>query len=114
MESKLHRSFSFFSGGRSGRGGGWGCRGAEAVVSFQRRGQRAGSLRVVNPVFQRQVGQADEVAGIARDEGEAVGRRRAADKDIKIIDWPAAPPQGCFLVGEYFQRGRNRQHLRGK
>ena len=81
---------------------------------LKRRAQRAGDLRVVNPVFQRQVGQAGEVAGVARDEGEAVGRRRATDEDIKIIDWPAAPPQGCFLVGEYFQRGRNGQHLRGK
>ena len=86
----------------------WLVRLLQKLQFLQRRALRAGVSRVVNPVFQRQVGQAGEVAGVARDEGEAVGRRRAADEDIKIIDWPAAPPQGRFLVGEYFQRGRNR------
>ena len=43
-----------------------------------------GGLRIVNPVFQRQIGQVGEMAGVARDEREAVSRRRAADEDIKI------------------------------
>ena len=92
----------------------WLVRLLQKLQFLQRQARRAGGLGVVNPVFQRQVGQAGEMAGVARDEGEAVGHRRAADEDIKITDWPAAPSQSCFLVGEYFQRGRNGQHLLGK
>ena len=81
---------------------------SEAVVSLKRElrgvgrrqagrvgasgGLAGAGLRGCYPVFQRQVGQAGEVAGVARDEGEAVGRRRAADENIKIIYQPAIAP----------------------
>ncbi len=54
------------------------------------------------------------MAGVARDQCQAVGYRRAANEDIKIINRPAASPQRRFLVGEYFQRRCNGQHLLSK
>ena len=46
----------------------------------------------VNPVFQGQVFDVGEVTGVARDEGEAVGQRRATYHQVKIIDGPTCCP----------------------
>jgi hypothetical protein len=47
---------------------------------YRSGGGHSGVLRIVNPVFQRQISEAGEVAGIARDEGKAVGHRCAANQ----------------------------------
>ena len=54
------------------------------------------------------------MAGVARDQREAMSQSRAADENIKIIYRAAASSQSCLLVGEYFQGGRNGQYLLGK
>lgn len=87
-----------------------GCRGAEAIVSFQRRAQWAGGLRVVNPVFQRQVGQVGEVADIARDEGEAVPEGCAAYHQVEVIDGATHGAQAYFLQTIYFKAGADQQN----
>ena len=44
----------------------------------------AGVALPVNPVFEAQAGEVDEVAGVARDEGEVMGESSAADEEVEI------------------------------
>jgi hypothetical protein len=88
------------SGAGSGRGGG----GRSASFCS---GGRSGVSRIVNPVFQRQISEAGEVAGVARDERKAVAEGRATYHQVEVIDGTASAAQAGFLSGVMLKAVRN-------